>query len=72
MKQVAFTALIKNRKDKSLECGEKETDIVLRFRSTDKLEELNILNELQVADGRVMVGITECPLEKLGEADKMK
>ena len=72
MKQVAFTALIKNRKDKSLECGEKETDIVLRFRSTEKLKELNILNELQVADKFVMVAITECPPEKMGEPDTMK
>jgi len=72
MKQVAFTALIKNIKHKSLECGEKETDVVLRFRSTDKLEELNTLNELQIADGRVMVGITECPPEKLGSPDTMK
>ena len=72
MKQVAFTALIKSVKHKSLECGEKETDVVLRFRSTDKLEELNTLNELQIADGRVMVAITECPPEKLGSPDTMK
>jgi len=65
-------ALIKNIKHKSLECGEKETDIVLRFRSTDKLEELNILNELQIADGQVMAAITECPPEKLGEPETMK
>ena len=72
MKQVAFMALIKSVKHKSLECGEKETDVVLRFRSTEKLEELNTLNELQVADGTIMVAITECPPEKMGQADKMK
>jgi len=59
MKKVAFSALIKEVKSKSLVSGDKETHVVLAFDSTLALETLNALNELHRADHLVSVGIVE-------------
>ena len=57
--KVAFEALIKQIKNKSLVCGDKSTEVVLQFNSNDKTEELNELNRLQRADKLIMAVIMD-------------
>ena len=57
--KVAFEAMIREVKNKSLVSGDKSTRIVLEFDSDRKLDVLNALNELQVADKTVFVVITD-------------
>ena len=52
-------ALIKEVKNKSLVSGDKSTQVILEFNSSDKTEELNNLNELQKADSLVTVVIMD-------------
>jgi len=53
--KVAFEAMIKEIKNKSLVSGDKATRITLEFDSNEKTDVLNNLNELHRADGYIMV-----------------
>ena len=53
--EAKFGALIKTMKIKSLESGDKEVDLLLRFIPTDDL--IDKLNRLHVADNLVGVEI---------------
>jgi len=58
--KIAFEALIKKMTIKSLVCGEKEAELVLRMQDKnveDKI--LNAINSLQRADKQVMVVIMD-------------
>lgn len=55
--KAAFEALIKEINNKALTTCDKMTWLKLEFESSDKLEELNALNELQIADQTVYVVI---------------
>ena len=59
MKKIAFEALIKEIKHKSLVSGDKATRVTLEFDSKDKTKLLNTLNELHIADGYVAVAIAK-------------
>lgn len=60
--KVAFEAVIKEIKNKSLVSGDKATRVVLEFDSNDALDVLNSLNELHRADRLVAVVIMDRPL----------
>ncbi len=51
--KIAFKALIKEMKVKSLSCGEKEVDLKLQFRP--EAEEVETLNKLQKPDEQITV-----------------
>ncbi|GAG07995.1 unnamed protein product [marine sediment metagenome] len=53
--KVAFEAMIKEIKNKSLVSGDKATRVILEFDSDKKLDVLNSLNELHQADQNVFV-----------------
>ena len=57
--KVAFEAMIKEIKNKSLVSGDKATRIVLEFDSNEKLDVLNNLNELHQADRNITVVIMD-------------
>ena len=57
--KVAFEAMIKEIKNKSLVSGDKATRVVLEFDSNKKLDILNSLNELHQADKNVTVVIMD-------------
>ena len=57
--KVAFEAMIKEIKNKSLVSGDKATRIVLEFDSNEKLDILNNLNELHQADRNITVVIMD-------------
>lgn len=57
--KVAFEAMIKEIKNKSLVSGDKATRIVLEFDSNEKLDILNNLNELHKPDDLVTVVIMD-------------
>ena len=57
--KIAFEALIKKVSHKSLVSGDKSTEVILQFDSSNKTAILNSLNKLQVADDSVMVVIME-------------
>lgn len=57
--KVAFTALIREIKNKSLVSGDKTTRVTLEFDSNDKTGILNNLNELHRADELVTVVIMD-------------
>ena len=61
--RIAFEAMIKEIKNKSLVSGDKATRIILEFDSDEKLDVLNSLNELHYADRNVAVVIMDCPVE---------
>ena len=58
--RIAFKALIKEMKVKSLSCGEKEVDLKLQFRP--EAEEVETLNKLQKPDGQITVVIMDEPI----------
>lgn len=53
--KVAFEAVIKEIKNKSLVSGDKSTRVILEFDSNDKNKTLNDLNILQRGDRSIMV-----------------
>ena len=55
--KIAFKALIKEMRVKSLSCGEKEVDLKLQFRPEDEVVEN--LNKLQKPDGTVTVVVMD-------------
>lgn len=55
--KIAFKALIKNMRVKSLDCGEKEVDLMLRFRPEKGT--VGILDELQKPDNEIAVVIMD-------------
>lgn len=57
--KVAFEAMIKEIKNKSLVSGDKATRVVLEFDSNEKLDVLNNLNELHQADRNITVVIMD-------------
>ena len=57
--RVAFEAMIKEIKNKSLVSGDKATRVILEFDSNKKLDILNSLNELHQADKDVTVVIMD-------------
>lgn len=57
--KVAFDAMIKEIKNKSLVSGDKATRVVLEFDSNKKLDILNSLNELHQADKDITVVIMD-------------
>lgn len=61
--KIAFKALIKEMKVKSLSCGEKEVDLKLQFRPEG--EEVETLNKLQKPDDMITVVIMDedCKLQ---------
>lgn len=59
MRKVAFDALIKDIKTRSVQSGDKVTRILIEFDSTNKTEILNELNYLQKGDRFVSIGIVE-------------
>lgn len=59
--KVAFEAIIKEIKNKSLVSGDKATRVVLEFDSNNALDILNSLNELHRADSLVAVVIMDRP-----------
>lgn len=64
--KVAFKALIKQMTIKSLVCGEKEAQLILRLQDDNvKNEILNALNSLQQADQTVYVVIMKEKKESL-------
>lgn len=57
--KVAFSAMIKEIKNKSLVSGDKATRVILEFDSDKKLDVLNNLNELHYADKNITVVIMD-------------
>ena len=57
--KVAFEAMIKEIKNKSLVSGDKATRVILEFDSNKKLDVLNSLNELHQADKDITVVIMD-------------
>ena len=57
--RVAFEAMIKEIKNKSLVSGDKATRVILEFDSNKKLDVLNSLNELHQADKDITVVIMD-------------
>ncbi len=55
--KIAFKALIKEMKVKSLSCGEKEVDLKLQFRP--EADEVEVLNKLQKPDDLATVVIMD-------------
>lgn len=62
--KIAFEAIIREVKNKSLVSGDKSTRIILEFESDEKLDVLNALNELHHADKTVFVVITDRTADK--------
>lgn len=56
---IAFEALIKQVKTKSLVSADKSTQVMLEFNSSDETEILNALNVLQRPDSLVHVSIMD-------------
>lgn len=66
MTKIAFEALIKLIKTKSLVSGDKETEVTLRLQGENVKDiVLNSLNSLQRADEMVMVVIIKKGLSKI-------
>ena len=57
--RIAFEAIIREVKNKSLVSGDKSTRVILEFDSIEKLDVLNALNELHYADRNVAVVIMD-------------
>jgi len=57
--KVAFEAMIKEIKNKSLVSGDRATRVILEFDSNDKTTILNDLNKLHHPDKAIMVVIMD-------------